>query len=212
MRRKYWAATTALQAGTPSRHRCCWHLPCVGRGGFSRHIFHSGSAGVSAGVITSILVHLYKTSRPHMAVVGRVPGTEHFRNVRRHKVETQPHVLSLRVDESLYFPNARFLEDQLLRFAADKPELTDVVLMFPAVNEIDLSALDSLEAINTRLDHAGIRLHLSEVKGPVMDRLKRSRFLDVLTGDVFLSQHEADISLTPENGRQSQGTDARAAL
>ena len=169
-------------------------------------------AGVSDGVITSILVHLYKTSRPHMAVVGRVPGTEHFRNVRRHEVETQPHVLSLRVDESLYFPNARFLEDQLLRFAADKPELTDVVLMFPAVNEIDLSALDSLEANNTRLDHAGIRLHLSEVKGPVMDRLKRSHFLDVLTGEVYLSQHEAAKSLAPENGRHSEATGARTAL
>ena len=152
-------------------------------------------AGVSAGVITSILVHLYKTSRPHMAVVGRVPGTEHFRNVLRHEVETQPHVLSLRVDESLYFPNARFLEDQLARYAADKPELTDVVLMFPAVNEIDLSALESLEAINTRLRDADIRLHLSEVKGPVMDRLKRSHFLDDLTGEVFLSQHEAVCAL-----------------
>ncbi|MGR3626558.1 MAG: SulP family inorganic anion transporter, partial [Limimaricola sp.] len=147
--------------------------------------------GVTAGVVTSILVHLYKTSRPHMAVVGRVPGTEHFRNVLRHDVETQPHVLSLRVDESLYFPNARSLEDQLSAYAACKPDLTDVVLMFPAVNEIDLSALDSLEAINTRLHDAGMRLHLSEVKGPVMDRLKRSHFLDALTGEVFLSQHEA---------------------
>ncbi|MFG6564584.1 SulP family inorganic anion transporter [Sulfitobacter sp. 1A13421] len=152
-------------------------------------------AGVSAGVVTSILVHLYKTSRPHMAVVGRVPGTEHFRNVLRHEVETQPHVLSLRVDESLYFPNARFLEDQLAQYAADKPDLTDVVLMFPAVNEIDLSALESLEAINTRLKDADIRLHLSEVKGPVMDRLKRSHFLDELTGEVFLSQHEAACAL-----------------
>ncbi|WP_411975738.1 SulP family inorganic anion transporter [Sulfitobacter faviae] len=152
-------------------------------------------AGVSAGVVTSILVHLYKTSRPHMAVVGRVPGTEHFRNVLRHAVETQPHVLSLRVDESLYFPNARFLEDQLAQYAADKPDLTDVVLMFPAVNEIDLSALESLEAINTRLKDADICLHLSEVKGPVMDRLKRSHFLDELTGEVFLSQHEAACAL-----------------
>ncbi len=152
-------------------------------------------AGVTAGVATSVLVHLYKTSRPHMAVVGRVPGTEHFRNVLRHEVETQPHVLSLRVDESLYFPNARFLEDQLSRFAAEKPALTDVVLMFPAVNEIDLSALESLEAINARLKDAGIRLHLSEVKGPVMDRLKRSHFLDDLTGSVFLSQHAAVCAL-----------------
>jgi len=156
-------------------------------------------AGVSAGVITSILVHLYKTSRPHMAVVGRVPGTEHFRNVLRHDVETQPHVLSLRVDESLYFPNARYLEDQLARYAAEKPELTDVVLMFPAVNEIDLSALESLEAINTRLRDADIRLHLSEVKGPVMDRLQRSHFLDDLTGEVFLSQHEAVCALAKQH-------------
>ena len=155
-------------------------------------------AGVTAGVVTSILVHLYKTSRPHIAVVGRVPGTEHFRNVLRHEVETQPHVLSLRVDESLYFPNARFLEDQLAAFAADKPELTDVVLMFPAVNEVDLSALDSLVAINARLREAGIRLHLSEVKGPVMDRLKRSQFLDELTGRIFLSQHEAELDLRGE--------------
>ncbi|MBB3995633.1 SulP family sulfate permease [Sulfitobacter undariae] len=151
--------------------------------------------GVGAGVFTSILVHLYKTSQPHMAVVGRVPGTEHFRNVLRHEVETQPHVLSLRVDESLYFPNARYLEDQLAAYAADKPELTDVVLMFSAVNEIDLSALESLEAINSRLKDAYIRLHLSEVKGPVMDRLKRSHFLDELTGEVFLSQHAAICQL-----------------
>jgi len=154
--------------------------------------------GVTAGVVTSILVHLYKTSRPHMAVVGRVPGTEHFRNVLRHEVETQPHVLSLRVDESLYFPNARYLEDQLATFAADKPELTDVVLVFAAVNEVDLSALESLEAINARLREAGIRLHLSEVKGPVMDRLKRSHLLDELTGKIFLSQHEAARELEAE--------------
>ncbi|MFW8594313.1 SulP family inorganic anion transporter [Cribrihabitans neustonicus] len=172
-------------------------------------------AGVSAGVLTSILVHLYKTSRPHMAVVGRVPGTEHFRNVLRHRVETQPHVLSLRVDESLYFPNARYLEDQLAAYAADKAELTDVVLMFPAVNEIDLSALESLETINTRLREAGIRLHLSEVKGPVMDRLKRSHFLDELTGEVFLSQHEAACTLgkstadgTPDRARPMPETTA----
>lgn len=161
-------------------------------------------AGVTAGVVTSIFVHLYKTSRPHLAVVGRVPGTEHFRNVLRHKVETQPHVLSLRIDESLYFPNARFLEDQLSRFAAEKAELTDVVLMFSAVNEVDLSALESLETINTRLNDAGVRLHLSEVKGPVMDRLKRSHFLEELSGDVFLSQHEAVCKLADPGPRSDQ--------
>ncbi|EAR49533.1 sulfate permease [Oceanicola granulosus HTCC2516] len=158
-------------------------------------------AGVMAGVLVSILIHLYKTSRPHMAVVGRVPGTEHYRNVLRHEVETQPHVLALRVDESLYFPNTHFLEDRLAELIAERPALTDVVLMFPAVNDIDLSALESLEAINARLRDADLRLHLSEVKGPVMDRLERSHFLDELTGGVFLSHHAATRALArPGNG------------
>ncbi|MGZ9811617.1 SulP family inorganic anion transporter [Pseudoroseicyclus sp. H15] len=166
--------------------------------------------GVISGVVTSILVHLYKTSRPHMAVVGQVRGTEHFRNVRRHDVETQPHVLSLRVDESLFFLNARYLEDRLAELAAEKPELTDVVLMFSAVNEIDLSALESLEAINARLFDAGIRLHLSEVKGPVMDRLKRSHLLEALSGEVFLSQHAATCKLAgvPAGGAGAAGETA----
>jgi SulP family sulfate permease len=155
-------------------------------------------AGVSAGVVTSILVHLYKTSRPHMAVVGRVPGTEHFRNVLRHQVVTAPHVLSLRIDESLYFPNARFLEDCVAERVAADPAIRHVVLMCPAVNAIDASALESLEAINHRLKDAGVTLHLSEVKGPVMDALQRSHFLHDLTGEVFLTQFDAFHALAPE--------------
>ena len=157
--------------------------------------------GVSAGVLLSILVHLYRSSRPHMAVVGQVPGTEHYRNVDRHPVLTDSRVLSLRVDESLYFPNARHLEDRLYALVADRPELEHVVLMCPAVNEIDLSALESLEAINKRLKDSGVTFHLSEVKGPVMDRLRRSHFLDELTGRVFLSQHQAMCALS--DGDQS---------
>ena len=148
-------------------------------------------AGVSAGVLLSIGLHLYKTSRPHVAEVGLVPGTHHFRNVLRHRVRTNPAVLTLRVDESLYFANARFLEDMILDRVAEDCPIKHVVLMCPAVNEIDFSALESLEAINERLRSIGIKLHLSEVKGPVMDRLKRSHFLDQLTGEVFLSQYDA---------------------
>ena len=126
-----------------------------------------------------------------MAVVGNVAGTEHFRNVERHAVTTSPEILSIRVDESLYFANSRYLEDRIGELTADRPELKHLILMCPAVNAIDASALESLEEINHRLDTAGITLHLSEVKGPVMDRLKRSHFLDDLTGEVFLSQYQA---------------------
>lgn len=152
--------------------------------------------GVSLGVVLSVLIHLYKSSRPHMAVVGQVPGTEHFRNVLRHEVITHPNILTIRVDESLYFANARYLEDRLYDMVAKQPELEHVVLMCPAVNAIDMSALESLEAINERLVAIGVRFHLSEVKGPVMDRLKRSDFLEHLSGEVFLSQHEAVCKLS----------------
>jgi sulfate permease, SulP family len=148
-------------------------------------------AGVLTGVVLSIALFLYRTSRPHMAVVGLVPGTEHFRNVLRHKVKTSPHILSLRVDESLYFANARYLEERIYDMAAEQPELRHVVLLCTAVNEIDASALESLETINQRLKEIGVTFHLSEVKGPVMDRLQRSDFLHHLTGQVFLSHYQA---------------------
>lgn len=155
--------------------------------------------GIVTGMALSILIHLYKTSKPHMAVVGQVPGTEHYRNILRHKVETHPHILTLRVDESLYFANARFLEDKIYDMVAKQPELKHVVLMCPAINAIDMSALESLEAINHRLADIGIKFHLSEVKGPVMDRLKRCDFLQQLSGRIFLSQHQAIEELTNEN-------------
>tara|TARA_R110002167_G_scaffold98718_7_gene259388 strand:+ start:7069 stop:8787 length:1719 start_codon:yes stop_codon:yes gene_type:complete len=147
--------------------------------------------GIMAGVILSIVLHLYRTSRPHSALVGRVPGTEHFRNVDRHEVETDAGIITLRVDESLYFANARYLEDRVYDLIMQNPQARHVVLMCPAINLIDASALVSLETINRRLLDSGVRLHLSEVKGPVMDQLKRSQLLDELSGEVFLSQFDA---------------------
>ncbi len=153
--------------------------------------------GISAGVGLSIFLHLYRTSRPHSAIVGQVPGTEHFRNIKRHEVVVTPEILSIRIDESLYFANARFLEDLINDAVAADPAIEHVILMCPAVNFIDASALESLEAINSRLHDAGIKLHLTEVKGPVMDRLKRSHFLDELTGRVFLTQYDAIRAINP---------------
>lgn len=160
-------------------------------------------AGIVAGVALSILLYLWRTSRPHIAIVGQVPGTQHFRNIERHAVLTSPHVLSVRVDESLYFANARYLEDRLYDEIARRPEIRHVVLMCPAVNYIDASALDSLEVINERLHQAGVLFHLSEVKGPVLDRLQRSHLLEHLSGRAFLSQHQAMATLDPGLTRQA---------
>lgn len=154
--------------------------------------------GVTAGVVISVLIHLYKTSRPHIAIVGRVPGTEHYRNILRHEVVTHENILTVRIDESLYFANARYLEDSIYDLVADRSELMHVVLMCPAVNAIDMSALESLEAINERLKSIGVNFHFSEIKGPVMDALKRTDFLEHLTGKVFLSQHQAISELAED--------------
>lgn len=163
-------------------------------------LVHSVEAGIIAGVGLSISLFLYRTSRPHCAVLGRVPGTEHFRNVLRHDVEVCPKITFLRVDESLYFANARFLEETVIELVARELELKDLVLVCPAVNLIDASALESLEAMNERLSDAGVRLHLSEVKGPVMDRLKGTELLQRMGGQVFLSTYQAWKTL---NGHHS---------
>lgn len=169
-------------------------------------------AGVEAGVITgvgvSLALFLWRASRPHAAVVGLVPGTQHFRNILRHEVRTASNLLTLRIDESLTFINARWLEEKLLELVADRPEIEHLVLMCSAVNAIDASALESLQAINHRLADAGVQLHLSEVKGPVMDRLERSDLLKELSGKVFLSQYDAFASLAG----QPAGSPAGASL
>ena len=155
-------------------------------------------AGLIAGVGLSLAMFVYRTSRPHIAEVGLVPGTEHFRNVQRHTVQTDEAVLGLRVDESLYFANARALEDRLNEEVAQRPGLRHVVLQCSAINDIDASALESLEAIDTRLKDAGIVLHFSEIKGPVMDRLKGTELLTHLRGQVFLTHFQAVQQLAPD--------------
>ncbi len=164
-------------------------------------------SGVACGVLASLALHLYKTSRPHMAVVGEVPGTEHFRNIDRHQVQIHQHILSLRVDESLYFANASYIEGRLYELLAERPAVKDVILMCTAVNEIDLSALETLESINLRLAESGIGFHLSEVKGPVMDTLQRTQFCQQLNGRVWLSQHQAVTTIAGEREERVSASD-----
>lgn len=147
--------------------------------------------GIIVGVMTSLIFHLLHTSRPHIAVVGLVPETEHFRNMDRHQVKTCAKSVTLRIDESLCFLNVRYLEDQVNDLISRQSKLENIILMCSAVNEIDASALEVLESIANSLDEKGIKLHLSEIKGPVMDRLQDTSFLKNLSGEVFLSQYQA---------------------
>ena len=147
--------------------------------------------GIMVGVGLSLLLYLYRTSRPHYAVIGRLANTEHFRNIERYDVEVDDRIALLRIDESLYFANSRYLEDVVMGLVINQPKLNHLVLTCQAVNLIDSSALDSLRTINRRLKDSGVQMHLAEVKGPVMDRLKKTDFLDEMTGVVYMSTYDA---------------------
>lgn len=152
--------------------------------------------GILIGVIFSLGSYFWRASHPHIAVVGRIAGTEHFRNIERHQVETNSKVLTLRVDESLFFGNVQEVEDIIQAKIASNPALTDVLLLMSAVNRIDSTALMVLNDINRSLNHSNKRLHLAEVKGPVLDTLKHTDFFKALTGKCFLSGHQAYNELT----------------
>ena len=147
--------------------------------------------GIALGVLFSLATHLYRASTPHIAVVGRIPGSSHFRNVARHQVETLPQVLFLRIDESLFFGNLAAVENRLRDELAHNPTLRDVVLIMSAVNWVDASAAEMLADLAEELTAAGLHLHLAEVKGPVQDSLERAPLWHTLHGRVFLSANDA---------------------
>lgn len=151
-------------------------------------------AGLVLGVALAISLHLKRTSVPHVAVMGRVPGTEHFRNVNRHAVECTPGVLIARIDESLYFANIAVVEqtvEHALDAAQAKGPVHTLLLVMSAVSSIDASAEEALVHWDESLEARGITLHLAEVKGPVMDQLKSSGFGRSIADRVHLSTHQA---------------------
>lgn len=144
-------------------------------------------AGVVIGVVLSMGTLIWRASRPHIAVLGRIAGTEHFRNIERHSGGTAPNVLLLRIDAGLFFGNVEAVNQRIEEELAARPATRDLVLVLSAVNAIDTSALFGLTELNQMLRHRGIGLHLAEVKGPVMDRLNASDLLARLNGKIYLS-------------------------
>lgn len=148
--------------------------------------------GIIIGVFISLLLHLVRTSKPHIAIVGRVGNTEHFRNILRHPVTTCSHILAVRVDESLYFVNTKYLENYLLKLVTEQKEIEYLLLVCSGINLIDGSALETLQRLIDDLKGMGIEFYLSEVKGPVFDQLEKVGFVDKLGRDrIFLSTDQA---------------------
>lgn len=159
-------------------------------------LFINVESGILAGIIISIGLYLHRSSQPHIAVVGQVGNSEHYRNIKRYKVKTDKEILAIRVDENLYFANTNYLEDNIMGLVADNQSINHIVLICQSISFIDTSALQSLSDILYRLEKANIQLHLAEIKGPVMDKLKDTEFLKKIgTENIFLSTHQAITTL-----------------
>ncbi len=155
--------------------------------------------GLMLGILFTIAATLRKTSQPHIAVVGRIPNTDHYRNIKRHQTETWDNLLLIRIDENITFSNIGFIEDFLINELTSHKNLEHIVFILTSVSHIDTTALEALENIKQTLEKQGITLHLAEVKGPVLDKLEQSRFLEQLKpGLVFFSIHEAVDRLTKD--------------
>lgn len=156
------------------------------------------STGLIIGIILTFVLLLWRISRPHIAVIGLIEGTQHFRNVCRYDVITTPTVVAFRVDENLSFLNAHVLKGNIITELSHNSKLQHVVINCSSISNIDLSALDMLEDLNQELAQLEIQLHLSEVKSPVMDRLSKSKLIGELSGQIFLSHYQAIQTLSPE--------------
>jgi len=155
-------------------------------------LFYGIEEGITLGIILTLISHLRKTSQPHIAVVGRIPGTEHYRNIKRHRVETWPHLLLLRVDESITFANINYIEEFIKSELKQLPDTKHIVLIFTSISDIDTTALEVLENLNHTLQASKMTLHISEAKGPVLDKLEKTDFLSQLEpGKVFFHTEDA---------------------
>ncbi|WP_432740485.1 sulfate permease [Methylobacter sp. G7] len=148
--------------------------------------------GITLGIILTLISHLRKTSKPHIAVVGRLPGSEHYRNIKRHRVETWPQLLLLRVDESITFANINYIEEFINTELRRQPDIKHIVLIFASISDIDTTALEVLENLNHTLQTSDMTLHISEAKGPVLDKLEKTDFIEQLKpGKVFFHTEDA---------------------
>ena len=156
------------------------------------------TTGLMLGMISTFVLLLWRISRPHIAEIGLVTGTQHFRNVQRHQVLTSPYVLSIRIDENLTFLNAQTLKGFLVNAVSEHPQLQHVIINCSSISGIDYSALEMLEEFNLELSKLNIQLHFSEIKGPVMDALQHSKLIEHLSGQIYLSHYQAFRELAPD--------------
>ncbi len=151
--------------------------------------------GITLGIFLTFASYLRKASHPHIAVVGRLPNTKHYRNIKRHQVETWSHLLLMRIDENITFANMNFIEEFIETELRKAPSVKHIVLIFTSVSDIDTTALDALEQLNQRLKNIDVTLNFAEVKGFLLDKVQKSDLFVQLNGQLFFDAEDAVSAL-----------------
>ena len=149
------------------------------------------NTGLVIGLMVSFASLIWQSSQPHVAIVGKLGNTGHFRNINRHDVVTFSNLLMLRIDESLFFGNSESVHHRILNAMQQHPQAHEIVLIMAAVNHIDLTAQEMLCTLNHELTLQNKRLHFSFIKGPVMDIIGHTPLVTELSGQVYLSTLDA---------------------
>ncbi len=149
------------------------------------------NTGLIIGLMVSFASLILQSSNPHVATVGQLAGTGHFRNINRHDVVTFNNLLMLRIDESLFFGNSESVHRRVLTAVQQHPDASEIILIMAAVNHIDLTAQEMLFTLNQELSLQNKRLNFSFIKGPVMDIIGHTPLITELSGHVYLSTMDA---------------------
>jgi len=154
--------------------------------------------GVKTGIFISVGVSMIwfviKTTRPHFAVLGQLPNTKAYRNIKRHpQAETKAGLLAIRFDAQFYYGNVNFLKDTLKKEESMlSSPLKVVVLDASSINQLDSSADTAMHEVLRDYKERNITLYFANVKGPVMDVMTRSGFVELLgKNNYFLTVHDA---------------------
>jgi sulfate permease, SulP family len=136
--------------------------------------------GLLTGVGINLAVHVARGIRPALVELGRVPGTDVYRNVARYPTVTDPSGVVLRLDGPLDFLSVQTVTGRLRRLAVDRPELTWMVLDASGVTGMDSSGVHALHETQEHLAEAGVALHLCSLRGPQRDVVERAGLWETL--------------------------------
>ncbi len=161
---------------------------------FIATLFIGIEQGIGLGVILSLALVIYRTTRPHIAVLGRVPGTFFYRNVERFSnLEQRPDVLIVRFDAQLYFANVSYFLDAINELAAQKGDaLRSLIINAESINNLDSSGVHALEELLVQYQQQGVAVRFVSVKGPVRDAMARAGLIEKIGEEnFFLSNQQA---------------------